>query len=61
MYPAQEMYANSIDPLSQLFDYMCQDLLTCCLEGVELRDKELFHLCPLGVKGDWPFLVSLLL
>ena len=55
---AQEQYAESEQPLQDLFECLCQDLRSAFLDGVELMDGSKLHLCPIGVKGDWPFLAS---
>ena len=50
------MYAQSIEPLEDLYEHVCSDLRSATLDGVQLEDGSTFHICVVGVKGDWPFL-----
>ncbi|CAE7666815.1 unnamed protein product [Symbiodinium sp. CCMP2456] len=57
----KEQYAKSAQPLEDLFERLCEDLQSAFRDGVQLMDGSKLHLCPIGVKGDWPFLASRLL
>ena len=58
MWPcSQEEYADDPDLLEELFEHVALNLKDACLQGVQLRDGSRLHLCTVGVKGDWPFLV----
>ena len=44
----QDIYANDIQPLEDLFEQLCTDLRTTTLEGVQLEDGTKFYCCPVA-------------
>lgn len=56
--PIKAMYKFTPDVLEGMFEFLVEDLRMLCTKGLVLKDGNPLWLVPLGVKGDWPFLVS---
>ena len=51
------MYGDDNEILEKFYEHIVDDFEMLSKEGMTLMDGEPFWLIPLGVKGDWPFLV----
>ena len=54
----QVMYQSDPDVLEGMFEFLAENLMELSTTGMVLKDGSRFWLVPIGVKGDWPFLVT---
>ena len=57
----KETYADNPEALDEAMQLVASDLSAALQPGIPLQigeEKVLLRLCPVGVKGDWPFLIE---
>ena len=60
LQPSKEDYRDDYTAYYQLLELVVRSLDDASRQGVELSTGDRLHLIPLGNKGDWPYLATLL-